>query len=360
MKLIYKLTLVLLMLPLAIVANDKKKHEKSRTVQKEFTVNEDATVYIKNKYGNVKVETWNENRVTIDVKITVRGNNKNKVEDRFNSIDIEFNNTKNLVEARTIIGSKKSSWSWWGNNNSKLNYEINYLVRMPKSNQADLHNKYGNIYLDELNGKANIDCDYGKISIDKLNNDKNTITLDYCSNSNINFMSSGNISADYSKLTIEESNELTANLDYTNFNVGTVKTIDFNTDYGSVTIDEATDIDGNSDYAGMRIGTVKKNLKINTDYGGLRVKNLAKGFENVTIDGSYAGIRIGTPSDNNFDFVINLGYAGFSYSKGNVEMFKSIKKTSKKYYEGTWGKQNSGSKISIKSGYGSVSIKENN
>ena len=51
---------------------------------------------------------------------------------------------------------------------------------MPVTNNADLNNKYGNIDLDILEGKANINCDYGSIQIDKLSNPNNTIELDYC------------------------------------------------------------------------------------------------------------------------------------------------------------------------------------
>ncbi len=361
MKPIYKITFFLLLIPAILFANTnpKKKHEKSKTIKKEFNVNSDATLDISNKYGNITVTTWNENRVEIDVKITVKGNNLDNVEDRLNSIKIEFDATKNLVEARTILGSQKSSWSSWWGKSSNMSYQINYVVKMPRTNNVDFSNKYGNIILGELEGEANISCDYGKILIEELHNKNNTIDLDYCSQSTINYMNSGDVSIDYSKLSIEKTNKIKTNADYSNIHIGEADIVDFNSDYGNITIDEANDINGNSDYASMKLGTVNKNLTIDTDYGGLRVKNLAKGFEKVTIDGSYAGIKIGTSSTNNFDFTIDLGYASFSYPDEKINMRKSIKKTSKKYYEGSFGKGSNSSKIHIKSGYGGVSLKLN-
>ncbi|RSC92234.1 hypothetical protein [Tenacibaculum singaporense] len=353
---LYKILFLLLFIPTLLVANDKK-HEKSKNIRKTFSVNKNATLYINNKYGNVNVATWSENRIEINVKITVKGNDLSNVERKLKAIDVQFESTPSLVEARTIIEKTKSSWSWWGSNNT--NYKINYFVKMPITNNADLNNKYGNIELDKLEGKSNINCDYGKIQIDQLLNETNNINLDYCGTSEINFMKSGNLSVDYSKLTIQKSESLKVNADYSTMKIGTATDVDFNSDYGSISVDDASNINGNSDYASIKIGTLRKNLKINTDYGGVRVRNIEKGFQSIVIDGSYAGIKLGTSSDNNFNFIVDLGYAGFGYPDDHVKMFKSINKSSKKYYEGTFGKNNSNSTITIKSRYGGVSLKLN-
>ncbi|MGB1042392.1 MAG: hypothetical protein ACPGU6_03290 [Tenacibaculum sp.] len=354
---LYKLLFILILFPTILVANDKKKHEKSKTISKNFAVSKNATLYISNKYGNVNVTTWNQNNIEIKVKITVKGNDLNNVENKLDAIDVLFEASENLVEARTKIESTKSNWSWWGSNN--INYKINYFVKMPITNNADLNNKYGNIELDELQGKANINCDYGNIEIDKLLNETNSINLDYCGGSEINYMKSGSVNIDYSKLRIDNSENLNVNSDYATVRIGNTNNVKFNSDYGSVVVKDAATILGNSDYASLKIGTLRKKLKINTDYGSVRVQNIAKGFDSVVIDGSYAGIKLGTKSDNNFKFNIDLGYASFNYPDEKVEVYKSIKKSSKKYYEGVFGNENSNSTITIKSRYGGVSLKLN-
>ncbi|MFD0992857.1 hypothetical protein [Tenacibaculum geojense] len=356
---LFKYTLLLFFMSFSLIANTKKKHEKTKTIKKQYKVSSNATFFVSNKYGDVHVTTWDKNVIDITVKIKVTGGDVDKVEDKLNSITIDFEGNNSLVEARTRIESIKSNWSWWGNSNN-VSYKINYYVNMPKTNNADLNNRYGNIEIDVLEGKANLNCDYGNIYAEKLLNNYNSIELDYCGNSEIEYMKSGTVNADYSKLEIGSSEKIKSNIDYTTLKVGKTKNIDFNSDYGSITINEADNITGNSDYAGMKIGTVYKNLKINTDYGSIKVRNLAKGFEDVTIDGSYAGIKIETPSDNNFNFIINIGYGGFNYPDDKVEIYKSIKKTTKKYYEGSFGNKNTSSNINIKSSYGSVSIKTNN
>lgn len=360
MKSIYKITFLLLLLPLiAIANNDKKKQEKNRVIKKEFSVNADAKVSLDNRYGNLNITTWDKNRVEIEVTITVKGDDLDAVEDKLSSIHIAFNSSASFVEAETIIGDKKSSWSWW-KKSKNLNYKINYIVKMPKTNSVNLDNDYGNIYLDKLSGKADINCDYGKISIGELTASNNNINLDYCSTSIINYMKSGDINIDYSKLNIDNSENLRINADYSTLKLGKAGIVDFNCDYGSVSVNDADDITINSDYTSMRFGTIRKNLNVDTQYGSITVKNLAKNFESVVINGQYAGIRIGVEPGTVFDFELDLQYAGFKREDDKMEFFKSISKSTKKYYEGKYGKGKTKSRLKIKSEYGGVSITENN
>ena len=54
MKNMYKLLLILFLIPLAITATDKKgKYTKSKTINKEFKVTKNATLNVNNKFGNI-------------------------------------------------------------------------------------------------------------------------------------------------------------------------------------------------------------------------------------------------------------------------------------------------------------------
>jgi hypothetical protein len=359
MKSIYKITFLLLLFPLIASANiDDKKHEKSKTIKKEYKVNADAKVAINNKYGNLNITTWDKNRVEIEVTITVKGDDLDRIEDKLAGIDVEFETSSSLIYAKTRFEKEQKSWSFW-KRNGNINYQINYKIKMPKTNSVDLDNDYGRISLDQLSGKADIKCDYGKIYVGELSAENNNINLDYCNTSSISYMKSGNINIDYSKITIEESENLKVNADYSNLKFGKVGDLDFNADYGSIAIDEATNVTGNSDYVSMRFGTIKKNLIIDADYGEISVRRLVKGFEDVNIDGQYTGIKIVVDTDAVFDFEFDLQYGSFKGESDKMEFYKRISKTSKKYYDGKFGKGKSNSKMTIRSQYGGISIKEN-
>jgi hypothetical protein len=358
MKAIYKIIFLLFLIPSVIFGNDDKKHEKSKTIQKEFPIHSDGKVTINNRYGKISVMTWNENRVVFEVKITVKGSDLREVQKSFSSIDVAFNSSASMVEATTIFEKKRSSWSWWGKN-STINYEIDYIVKMPQSNQVDLTNDYGGIYLDKIDGEATINCDYGKITIGRLNNSTNTINLDYCASSTISFMKEGFVNIDYSKLHIENAGDIKLKADYSTSFFGTLNGLDFNTDYGAISIDDVHQVHGNTEYTTMTFGTVRENLKIDTEYGSIFIDHLANGFKNVEISAQYAGIIIGTSKSNNFSFDLDLEYGSFRKDQEQVTISKSIEKTTKKYYEGIFGKGNAQSQIKIKSQYGSVTFKGN-
>ena len=100
----------------------------------------------------------------------VKGDDLDDVKERIDDIDIEFESNSGMVEAITVFGNdRNSSWSWWKRNNRKnMSMKINYTIKMPKSNSVSLNNDYGNIYLNEIDGKASVNCDSGSVVVKKL------------------------------------------------------------------------------------------------------------------------------------------------------------------------------------------------
>ncbi len=358
MRQLYRLTLVLLIMPLVIFANekDKYKHEKTKTIKKEFAVNADALLKINNRYGNIDITTWNENRIVIEVKITAKGNDAERVNDKLDDITVLFEADRNEVYARTSIGkSKSSSWFSWGTTKN-VNYKINYRVRMPITNNTNLTNDYGNISLNELKGNARINCDYGALSIGDLYGYKNSINIDYAGSSTIGLINGGSINADYSKFTIEKAGKIKLDANYTTSVFENVKNLSYNCDYGSLKVYKAVSVIGDGDYLSTRLGTILKRVAIDADYGSIRIEDLADGFESVNINSNYTGIKIGIPKNYSFNFQIQLSYSGFKRDNESLNFSKQIVKSSSKYYEGYAGNQNSNATITIDSDYGSVTF----
>jgi len=357
MKKLLNIIIVLFFIPIALNATeiDKFKHEKSKTIKKEFTVNADALMKINNRYGNVDVISWDGNRIVIDVKITVSGNDEDKVVNRLDMIDVEFENSRSEVSAKTVIQKKSSgwSWSWWRNNN--VNYQIDYKIKVPVTNSVNLTNDYGNISLNEIKGDAKLNCNYGKIIIGELYSDNNEININYTNDSSIGLMNGGTINANYSKFTIEEAENIRLNADYTTSAFENIKNLNYNCDYGSLRVDKASSVVGNGDYLSVKLGAISKEVKMEADYGSISIEELQNGFDIVTVNGDYCGVKIGIPNVP-FDFILNLSYGNFKHDEGKFELTKQIVKSSTKYYEGYFKSQNSGSTIKINSDYGGVTF----
>jgi len=358
---LFKLLILVVLIPVLgfTTTHLKAKYEKSATFKKTFNVDANTLLKIKNKYGNVDIATWDKNIISIEVIITVKGSNENKVERKLNNIYVEFNQISNTVSAKTVIEKSYRNWGWWGSNN-RLNYSINYTVKMPVSNSLNLTNDYGAISLDKLNGAAKINCDYGSFNIGELNNIDNQINADYLSTSNIGFINNAVINADYSKLNIDKANKINLNADYTTTQIGDIKNLEYSCDYGSLKVDKVNSLNGSGDYISLRIGTLSKLLDIKADYGSFKVNNILNGFTSIKVNTDYtSGMRFGFEKNNNFNFTIDMEYARFRYEDINLEFNKKIIKSSSKYYEGYYGKSNSGSTVNINVAYGSVSFYNN-
>lgn len=360
--LLYKITIVFLLIPILLVANNdpvaKGKHTREKVITKEFSVNADATLKVDNSYGNIDIVTWEKNQIAIEVTITTNGNDLEKVEEKLEEITVSFNASPSLVSAKTIFSKNKSnSWFKWNNSNN-VNMKINYVIKMPITNHVNLSNDYGNINLDKLKGKAIINCDYGKITTKELLADHNDINFDYSNNCYFEYIKSGKITADYSGFTLAKAKKINIEADYTKSVVEIAEEVTYNCDYGSVLIEKANNISGDGDYLTTRIGDLYKNLNINADYGSIKIDNITANAKNIHIESDYVGITIGYDASYNFSFNIDLEYASLRDYE-DLEFTKKHVESTDKYYQGYHGKDNSGNTLKISSDYGSVTLKKN-
>ena len=343
-----------------LAANDGKlrgKYSKEKTIKKEYNVNSNALLKVNNSYGNLNVISWEENRILIEVHIKTSGNNEEKVQKKLDDITVDFEASNEMVSAKTIFNKNKSSWGWnWGNSN--VNMQINYTIKLPVKNSVHLDNDYGNIILDRIDGHAKINCDYGRLEIGELHGRNNYLNFDYTSKSSIGYINSGEIKADYSGFTIDKAGNLKINADYTNSTILSMENLQYSCDYGNIEVGEAHNVDGNGDYINVKLGTVHGNVDINSDYGSLRINDMAADAGNLHISSDYTGIKIGYSPQYFFDFEIRAEYAGVS-GKDDFEINISTEKSNNRYYKGYHGTPNSGNSVMINSEYGGISFKRN-
>ena len=363
--LLYKnLLFLLLVIPLTLSAGEDKKdrlngkYTKEKTIKKEFEVNSNALLKITNSYGNLNLTSWDENRVVIEVHIKANGNNEERVQERLNEIDVDFDNSANLVSARTQFGNRNNNWGWKWNKKKNVNVQVNYTVKLPVKNSIGLSNDYGNIYVDRVDGHAKISCDYGKMDIGELRGRNNELRFDYTSRSTFEYINSGEIVADYSGFTIEKAGDLKINADYTNAVIKEMGNLAYTSDYGSISVDDVQSVDGNGDYIGVKLGTVHGDVAITSDYGSIKISEMAPDAGDINIKTDYTGIKIGYHSDYHFDFDITTEYAGVS-GMGDFEVQVRKEKSNQKYFNGYHGNDNSGNVIYIDSEYGGITFSKN-
>lgn len=352
----YKFITLLLIIPiLSLANNDKGKYNKEKTIKKDFTVNANAFLKVNNKYGNLNITSWDQNRVEIEVHIKTSGNNEEKVQRKLDNITVNFEGSSSTVSAKTNI-AKSSSWGWGNSNNVTM--QINYTIKLPVKNNIDLTNDYGSITLDRIDGHATINCDYGRLDIGELRGRNNNLNFDYTSKSEIDYINSAKIDADYSGFTITKAGNLDLNTDYTNATITKMENLVYNSDYGSLSVNEAKNIEGNGDYISVKLGKVNGNVSLNADYGSIKIEELTENAGNVDINADYTGVKIGHSLNYNFKFELKSSYGGIN-GVDNCNINVKEVKNSQKYYKGSCGSENSNNFVNIATEYGSISIHKN-
>ncbi|TYP75172.1 hypothetical protein [Aquimarina intermedia] len=365
MKTIYfKIIWLLVVLPLLsfnnLAEDIKSKHSKEKSLRKEFSVDKDALLEVDNAYGNVDVTTWDENRIVMEIKITVTGNDRERVDEKLRNISVLFNATAKQVTAKTIFDQEQNSWwskftNTWSSSSS-LNMKINYTIKVPVTNSLDLTNDYGSITLDKTKGNTTINCDYGQIIIGELHGKENSIHMDYTKNSSIKYMTKGTINADYSDFEIGTVNSVNLNADYTQSKFGNVGTLEYSCDYGGLKVDKAHIINGNGDYLNTKVGAITKLIDINADYGSITIDSLEDTMKSVYIKADYVGITIGYNQNSSFDFRLKTSYGNIGVNDQDLNVMKRNSDNSDKIYEGYYRQKNSGNSITINSSYGGIKL----
>ena len=349
--------------------------EYKKNINREFTTTSDGKVELTNKYGKVKENTWQNNKVKIDVTIVVNANNEAEANEAFDRISVNFMNMVGLVKAETFIQDQKKSNNWWAswNGNSKSvscdDFSVNYVVWMPKSNDLQLSNKYGDSDLGSLSGRLDATIKYGDLRAETI--ERNT-TLDIAyGDADITTLSTLTADVAYGELRVKTAEKITldskysdfwlntvgslsAKSRYDDFKIGTTGTLRLNSAYSDGRIEAVDDLEIEADYTDIKVEKAGKSVVADLDYSDLRIGSMDGYFEKIDVDGDYSDFSVsfnGTPSFN-FDVKLSYGDLRMDYDASYKE---KIKESTWKKYIGTVGSGKGA--VSVRLSYGDVSIR---
>lgn len=287
------------------------EQEFARTLNREFATTADGMTALYNKYGKVNVNTWNENKVKIDITITVHASDQRDADRTFDKIKVNFTNTAGYVKAETVILEASSGTSFWTSMTKGFDkgndFKINYEVWMPIGNQLDLKNRYGNAYVSNLNGKLFAEMKYGDLRTETVNNDADLyIGYGKASLNKVNNLS-GQVSyggllltqvqdvqldSKYSEVQIQQAGNMRVTSKYDKFQLGTVKDLRLQTKYADVHIDDAQAAYLTAQYTDVLIQELHGSADADLTYGSLVVENVGRGFTNINIVGKYTDVKL--------------------------------------------------------------------
>lgn len=331
--------------------------EFSKVIQKEFSVNSNSSLEINNKYGDIHVQNWEQNSFKIEVKITVDVKDKGQAEKLLDMLNVVFSQDGDHITAITKISEDfGKSHGWFGNSGKK--FSINYKVNMPRKNNLKVLNKYGSIFIDELDGFTDIDLKYGSLNINKLTRgDEKPMNQ---------------IAAAYSKVSIEECNWLKLQLSYCNNinlerskaiillskysggNLGQLSSLVGDNSYDHYKISDLANVVIEAQYSNFQVNSVAKKIDLNIRYSDFKVNNVPKTFESVEISNRYGKVNLGIEPGASYKLDGVAKFANIEYPNDNARLNR-ISENTRLTVNGTIGNAPKAT-VKINTEYGGVRL----
>lgn len=352
-------TWILALLIFAHFALYANPNQHTKEINKEYDINAETIIDIENKYGDVNVVNWNKDKVRFEIVITVDHQKEDKAKELLDYITVNFTESNNTIKAVTEIDDKfNRSGGIFNFSSATKEFSIDYTVKMPKNSNLDLANKYGNVYIDEITGKANIEVKYGNLKANKILRDNtkplSRVYLAY-SDGRIKEVEWLKYEIKYGKLELEKSKALIGVSKYSKLFIDENSSVVCESKYDKYEIDHISNFVCESKYTDFKFGQLDKQLDVITKYGDVRVDKISKGFEKIKIDNGYGQIRLGIDPGASYHFNGEADYADINYPNGH-NLNKTEKNTEMKVSGIIGEDKDTKSEVIIQTKYGNVRL----
>ncbi|MGQ8336566.1 DUF4097 family beta strand repeat-containing protein [Sunxiuqinia sp. A32] len=275
---------------------------------KRFKVTPGKSIEIANKYGKIELITWKKDSVVIEVKMRVEEKKSTKLDKALDNIDFDFTESQHYLIARTIADKNRSQLeSEFLKFKETLlqtdgSIEIDYKVWLPATNPLKVENKFGDIYIDDYEGEAEISLSNGKLKAHNLNA-KTTINLNFA-DATINSLSYGRVESNYSDIYIKQGNQIRYSGKSSEIEIIEIADLTVDSRRDKFRIKQIGLLEADANFSNIRISDLLKRATLRFTYGDLEIENTAVDFENIYIESKSTDINLFFSTDSNFGFEI--------------------------------------------------------
>jgi hypothetical protein len=191
---------------------------KSTEVQKELLnrivdISSKTEIYINNKFGNIKVLTWDKNKAEIKVTATAKSSTKEKALLILNRISLTESSDGNQLAYITNITEENGQVYVSKLEDSLNEMSTTYTLYIPENVKLNLVNQFGNIDIPDYNGETKIQCTHGNLNAGSIK--RNSQVIVEFGKAAIREISGGKISFKFASTEIQKlSGVISANFEF--------------------------------------------------------------------------------------------------------------------------------------------------
>lgn len=316
--------------------------------EKSFDVNKNPDLNIDHSFGNLKLKNWDKNEISVKITARAETSNQEKADKIFEYVVWDVNGSKSEVNASCKLSKK--------NNGHKDGLHFEMEIYAPETIVLNLKHQFGNAYMENVDGNATITSEYGSINIGTVSGTESKLKVSFGSGK-IDEFGGGSIIVNYSKLDLGKAGATTLKLDYSDVTADAIKKTNLSLEGGSLVLGSTESIYGKSKFSNLEIEELSQSLNVETGYGNLDVRNIDKGFSDLTVKNSYGSAKLHIDEEATYSLEAETVHCSLDYPEYLANFTQREKSISTSYYKGVIGKGSTPSaKVYIESKYGGTRL----
>ncbi|MGQ1948279.1 hypothetical protein ACT3CD_14380 [Geofilum sp. OHC36d9] len=258
------------LLPTSTALSQQIKDTRKETRIYEYTPG--VTVQISNKYGTVKVQTWNQDSIKLEVTRTITHASQEEINKLKNNITINFTSTQSILNAETLFESTGNKWlqsikEATNMANAGSHSRIDYLLTVPAKTNISITNKYGDIILPSLKGRIMVNLSNGNFQAQTLSG-WTDLTLAFGS-AIVDHLNNGIIKTNFTDLSLAGTHNLLIESRSSDISIEEAGTLEVNSRRDQLQIGKASTIKGTTYFSHFSCRQLSDECHLNLTYGEL-------------------------------------------------------------------------------------------
>lgn len=265
-----------------------------RDYNRTFASSKNDKVEIVNKYGEIIIRTWDSDSVKFEVLVRAEGKNSDMVNKSMDRVEIRFRRIGDIISAVTEVSKGRGIFGTVvsevegvvGNNRLKIDYQI----WVPKGVMLSVENKFGDVYLTDIDARLDLDVSNGDIKagdIGKSLNLKHSF-----GNASFGRVGDALVILRGSEIEFESGKSLNFESGSSKIRIDEAKSIQLNSRNDKIKLMHVAEVLCEGSFTDLMIDHLSGTARLDFSYGDIYLNRIDKNFQSINITGKSTDINL--------------------------------------------------------------------
>jgi len=336
--------------------------EVEKEILKTYPIDADGTVSIENKYGDIEIIGWEKDFVEIKIEVIVKGKNEDRIETLLGRIQPDITARSSFINIETDFTEEKRNF--FTNlfrtvtaDFNRSNLDINYLIRLPSKVRLEIINKFGDVLINDYEGRMDVELEYGDLRILGAVDDAR-VDMKFGKFHTSNEFT-GRLIIKNGEVDIQKSDYLSLDASGSEIKIESINKLVLISNKDDIEVEKVNSISGNIRFSDIEIEKAGEMLQLDLHYGSVTANSFSLNHPTILLNGNSSNMTINVEGISfALDATLIEGQMRLPKTVANLESNMIDEKEKKRQVTATYGKDQKGS-MKIIGKKGDIFLKEN-